>query len=67
MKEEDRYDLLLDEKNGPILVEDECKVFKPILEDFVNRYSANSNAPVENWLIPKMQEQLPEKSNDEIK
>ena len=36
MKEEDRYDLLLDEKNGPILVEDECKVFKPILEDFVN-------------------------------
>ena len=22
MKEEDRYDLLLDEKNGPILVED---------------------------------------------
>ena len=67
MKEEDRYDLLLDEKNGPILVEDECKVFKLILEDFVNSYSTNSNAPVENWLIPKMQEQLPEKSNDEIK
>ena len=66
MKEEYEFDLLLDEEDGPILVEDECKELKPIVEDFVKSYSANPTAPVESWLIPKMQEQLPEKSHDEI-
>lgn len=66
MKEEYGFDLLLDEEDGPILVEDECKELKPIVEDFVKSYSANPTAPVESWLIPKMQEQLPEKSHDEI-
>lgn len=66
MKEEYEFDLLLDEEDGPILVEDECKELKPIVEDFVKSYSANPTAPVESWLIPKMQEQLPEKSYDEI-
>ena len=66
MKEEYEFDLLLDEEDGSILVEDECKELKPIVEDFVKSYSANPTAPVESWLIPKMQEQLPEKSHDEI-
>lgn len=63
---EDEFDLLLNEDDGPILVEDECKELKPILEDFVKSYSANPTAPVESWLIPQMQEQLPEKSHEEI-
>ena len=66
MKEEYEFDLLLDEEDGPILVEEECKELKPILEDFVKSYSANPMASVESWLIPKMQEQLPERSHEEI-
>lgn len=66
MKEENEFDLLLDEEDGPILVEEECKELKPIVEEFVKSYSANPTAPVESWLIPKMQEQLPERSHEEI-
>ena len=66
MKEEYEFDLLLDEEDGLILVEEECKELKPIVEDFVKSYSANPTAPVESWLIPKMQEQLPERSHEEI-
>lgn len=67
MKEQDEFDLLLDEEDKPIIVEEECKELKPIVEDFVKSYSASPTAPVESWLIPKMQEQLPEKSHEEIK
>lgn len=66
MKEEYEFDLLLDEEDGPILVEEECKELKPIVENFVKSYSANSTASVESWLISKMQEQLPERSHEEI-
>ena len=66
MKEGYEYDLLLDEENGPILVEEECIEIKPIIEDFVRSYAMNPTEPVENWLVPKLQEQLPEKSRDEI-
>lgn len=66
MKEENTFDLLLDEEDGPILVEEECKELKPIVEDFVKSYTANPTASVESWLIPKMQEQLPERSHEEI-
>lgn len=66
MKEGYEYDLLLDEENGPILVEEECIKIKPIIEDFVRSYAMNPTEPVENWLVPKLQEQLPEKSRDEI-
>lgn len=66
MKEEYEFDLLLDEEDGPILIEDECKELKPIVEDFVKSYSANPTTSVESWLIPKMQEQLPKRSHEEI-
>lgn len=66
MKEEYEFDLLPDEEDGPILIENECKEFKPIVEDFVKSYSANPTASVESWLIPKMQEQLPKRSHEEI-
>ena len=67
MKEQNEFDLLLDEEDKPIIVEEECKELKPIVEDFVKSYSANPTAPVESWLTPKMQEQLPEKGHEEIK
>ena len=66
MKEENEFDLLLDEDDRPILVEDECKNVKPIIEEFVRSYAENQGKTVEYWLVPKMQEQLPEKSREEI-
>ena len=66
MIEEYEYNLLLDDEDGPILVENECKELRPIIEEFVKNYSANPTAPVESWLIPKMQEQLPERNHEEI-
>lgn len=66
MEEEHKMDLLINEEDMPILVESECEEFKPILEDFIRSYSENSTIPIESWLIPKMQEQLPEKNHEEI-
>ena len=66
MKEENEFDLLLDEEDRPILVEEECKNVKPIIEEFVRSYAENQGKTVEYWLVPKMKEQLPEKSREEI-
>lgn len=66
MEEEYEFELLLDEEDAPIFFEEECKEFKPIIEDFIKSYSANSTVPIENWLISKMQEKLPERSYEEI-
>lgn len=64
--DEYEFHLLLSEEDGPILVEDECKELKPIVEEFVKSYTVNRTEPVENWLVPKMQEKLPERSHEEI-
>lgn len=66
MKEEYELDLSFYEQYGAILLEEECKEIKPIVEDFVRSYAANQNETVESWLLSKMQEQLPEKSHEEI-
>lgn len=63
---DDEMDLILNEEDRPILIENECKELKQIVEDFVRSYSANSNVPIENWLISKMEEQLPERRHEEI-
>jgi len=63
---EDEFELLLDEEDGPILVEEECEAIKPIIRDFVETYAANSSQPVKTWLVPKMQEQLPERKPEEV-
>ena len=64
MKEE--YELLLDEEDSPILIEEECAEIKPVIADFVHSYAVNADKPVEVWLAPKMQEQLPDKKPEEI-
>lgn len=61
--------LLLDEEDSPIIIEQECQEFQPIIKDFVQSYVQNKDKPVEEWLIPKMKEQLsdfPEKEIQEI-
>lgn len=67
MKEEAyEFELLLDEEDGPILLEQECEEIKPIVTSFVKSYVANQNLPVKTWLVPKMQEQLPDRKPEEI-
>ena len=59
-------DLLLDDVDSPIIMQDECAELKPILQDFVQAYTENSDRPVSEWLSAKMQEYLPDKSKSEI-
>ena len=59
--------LLLDEYTSPIIIEDECAKLKPVIKDFVECYVQSRDVPVSEWLGKKMQENLPEKSADEIK
>lgn len=67
MKEEESgFELLLNEEDGPILIEEECGEIKPIIADFVKCYAENSNQPVKTWLVPKMQEQFPNREIKEI-
>ena len=58
--------LAIDEIDQPIIVEDECRELKPIINDFIQSYIQNRDIPVEEWLPSKMQESLPDKSHDEI-
>lgn len=66
MENENSDVLLLDEELSPIIIEEECAAFKPIITDFVECYAENKDKPVEEWLSQKMQESLPEKSPEEI-
>lgn len=63
---EDKYDLMIDESDAPILIEDECKSVKPIVEDFIEAFTDNKEKPVETWLAFKMQEHLPDRKPEEI-
>lgn len=59
-------ELLLDDVDSPIIMQDECAELKPILQDFVQAYTENSDKPVSEWLSVKLQEHLPEKTKSEI-
>ena len=58
--------LLIDEKYSPILIEEECKNFKPILFDFVNTYIQNKDKPVDKWLGNKIHTYFSERKSEEI-
>jgi len=66
MENENRSVLLLDQEVSPIIIEEECRAFQPIIRDFVECYAENKDKPVEEWLSQKMQESLPEKSTEDI-
>lgn len=64
----EEYEVLeIDNIYQPILIEDECVEFKPIIQDFIGSYAKNSNKPVEEWLQNKMQKSLPDRSSEEIR
>lgn len=67
MNNEEYEVLAIDNMYHPILIEDECVEFKPIIKDFMGSYAKNSNIPVEEWLQNKMQESLPDRSSEEIR
>lgn len=64
--QEEEFELLLDEDNSPILIEEECEAIKPIIQDFVQAYTSNSDKPIRSWLVPKMQEYLPDRKPAEV-
>lgn len=66
MQQDNRYILLIDEKFRSTVPEEEFQQLKPILIDFIKTAAKNQDKPIETWLIPKMQEQLPEKTPEEI-
>lgn len=66
MSEDIQETLLLDEEDKPILLEQECEELKPVIKEFVECYVQNENRPVEEWLTPKLQEQLPDRKKEEI-
>lgn len=66
MKEKDYEVLLIDKKFAPILTEQEYKELKPIIKDFIECYARNSDKSVDEWMIPKLKEYLPEKEESEI-
>lgn len=59
-------ELLLDDVDSPIIMQDECAELRPILQDFVQTYTENSDKPVSEWLSAKMQEYLPDRPKSEI-
>lgn len=59
-------ELIIDAEYSPVLLENDCKELKPIVEDFVKYYVANKDKPTEEWLKNKLKEQLPNKSEKEI-
>lgn len=58
--------LLIDEELAPVITEKEGTVLKPIVTDFVEGYVQNQDKPIKEWLGQKLQENLPEKTSEEI-
>ena len=58
--------LAIDEEFSPILLESECEAIKPVMKDFMECYVENKDKPVDEWLSKKLQQELPEKSSEEI-
>ena len=66
MENEDYSVIEIDEEFKPIITEDECIQFQPIIVDFMKCYVKNKDVPTEKWLTEKIKSSLPEKSNEEI-
>ena len=58
--------LILDEEFTPIIIEDECRELKPIIQDFIQSYSSNKNISVEEFLKNKFREYFPQNTSIEI-
>ena len=62
----EEYDLLIDEELKPPITEEEGKELKHIMDDFIESYVENKDHPTKTWLVPKLQEYLPEKGTGDI-
>ncbi len=59
--------LIIGEEFASVSIEDDCKRIKPVLTEFIKEYSENKDKPIMEWLGQKVQEYLPERSQEEIK
>lgn len=66
MEEKCTETLLIDEELYPVITEKEGAELKPIVTDFVEGYVQNQDKPIKEWLGQKLQENLPEKTPEEI-
>lgn len=66
MEDKSTEALLIDEELSPVITEQEGTALKPIVTDFVKGYVQNQDKPVKEWLERKLQENLPEKTPEEI-
>lgn len=64
---EEKNVLLIEQANIiPEITEDEGRLLKPIMEDFVDCYERNQDRPVREWLTEKLASELPEKTHEEV-
>lgn len=62
----DNKELIIDAEYSSVIIENECKTLKLIIEDFIKSYVDNKDKPTEEWLKAKLAEQMPEKSKEEL-
>ena len=66
MSEKEENILRIDSDYQPILSESEGKQLQDLMVEFQNAYVKNKDKSINEWLEPKLQEFLPEKSGKEI-
>lgn len=66
MEEKNLEELLIDEELSPVITVNNGSELKPIVEDFVEGYVQNQDKTIKEWLGQKLQENLPEKTPEEI-
>lgn len=66
MEEKNIEELLIDEELSPVITLENGAELKPIVTDFVKGYVQNQDKTIKEWLGQKLQENLPEKTSEEI-
>ena len=66
MEEKNIEELLIDEELSPVITVKNGAELKPIVADFVKGYVQNQDKTIKEWLRQKLQENLPEKTLEEI-
>lgn len=67
MENQDTDVLLLDEELEPAITDEAGAALKPVMDGLMEAYKQNQDKPIEEWLEPKLQENLPDKEPQEIK
>lgn len=66
-EERNREFLLIDKEYDYKFTEKECCALHPLLKDFLESFEQNKDKPIDEWLLAKIQEELPDRSPNEVK